>query len=77
MGLVGVYPGSFNPPTVAHLAIAEAAIRQTNLARVDLAISQVPLGKEPGTGPTFEDRVAVVRAVAAHRTWLVRVGGGS
>jgi hypothetical protein len=70
MGLVGVYPGSFNPPTVAHLAIAEAAIRQTNLARVDLAISQVPLGKEPGTGPTFEDRVAVVRSVAAHRTWL-------
>jgi hypothetical protein len=70
MGLVGVYPGSFNPPTVAHLAIAEAAIRQASLARVDLAISRVPLGKEPGTGPDFEDRVAVVRGVAAHRRWL-------
>ena len=30
-----MYPGSFNPPTVAHLAIAEAAVQAHGLARVD------------------------------------------
>lgn len=41
----GAYPGSFDPPTVAHLAIAGAAIAQCDLDRVDLVISEMALGK--------------------------------
>ena len=71
--IVGAYPGTFNPPTVAHLAIAEAARRQGGLDRLDLVLSRVPLGKDLAA-PTLEDRVEVLEAVARTRPWLgVRV----
>lgn len=69
-GPVGCYPGSFNPPTVAHLAVAEAAVRQAGLVRLDLVLSQVALGKEQLERPTVEERAEVLRAVAADRPWL-------
>src|SRR6202043_2838549 len=70
---VGAYPGTFNPPTVAHLSIAEAARRQGALDRLDLVVSTVPLGKDP-LGPPLEARVSVLEAIAATRPWLgVRV----
>ena len=73
MGGVGAYPGTFDPPTVAHLAVAEAALLQGSLSRVDLVLSRRPLGKDPAV-PSFEDRLAVLHAVAAGRSWLgVRV----
>ncbi len=71
---VGVFPGSFNPVTVAHLAVAEAAIEQCRLDRLDLVLSRVALGKEEVTRPRFEDRVTVLEAVAAtHPRLGVRV----
>jgi hypothetical protein len=73
MAMVGAYPGTFNPPTIAHLSIAEAARRQGGLDRVDLVVSRVPLGKAPEV-PTFEDRIAVLQTIASTRPWLgVRV----
>lgn len=69
-GRIGVYPGSFNPPTVAHLAIAEAAVRLHRLDRIDLALSRRALDKEHVERPDFADRVAVLEAVAASRPWL-------
>jgi hypothetical protein len=66
----GCYPGSFNPPTVAHLAIADAARRTAALDVVDLVVSRVPLGKGAVEVPTLDDRVAVLEAVAASRPWL-------
>jgi hypothetical protein len=69
MGAVGAYPGTFNPPTVAHLAIAEAARRQGYLDRVDLVVSRTPLGKEPAH-PPLERRMRVLEQVAATRPWL-------
>jgi hypothetical protein len=69
-GPVGCYPGSFNPPTLAHLAVAEAAARQGGLARVDLVLSRVALGKEALVEPTVDQRRAVLEAVAASRPWL-------
>ena len=45
-GRRGVYPGSFNPLTVAHLAIADAAFHTARLERLDLAISRAALGKD-------------------------------
>jgi nicotinic acid mononucleotide adenylyltransferase len=67
---VGVYPGSFDPPTVAHLAVAEAARDRAGLDRVDLVVSRVALGKEHVAGPTAEERLEVLLAVAATRPWL-------
>lgn len=67
---LGAYPGSFNPPTVAHLAIAEAAWRQCELDRLDLVVSRSPLGKEPAELVRLEDRLAVLERIAASRSWL-------
>ena len=36
----GIYPGSFHPLTVAHVAIIDAALDQRRLDRLDLAISR-------------------------------------
>jgi hypothetical protein len=66
---VGAYPGTFNPPTIAHLAIAEAARRQGGLDRVDLLVSRLPLGKDPAQ-PPLPRRLAVLEAIAATRPWL-------
>jgi hypothetical protein len=65
----GAYPGTFNPPTVAHLAIAEAARQQGQLERLDLLVSQQPLGKDP-VQPPLERRLEVLHALAATRPWL-------
>jgi hypothetical protein len=65
----GCFPGTFDPPTVAHLAIAEAARSRCALDRVDLVLSRDPLGK-PGAGHTLGRRLAVLERVAATRPWL-------
>lgn len=67
---MGVYPGTFNPPTVAHLAIAEAAAGQAGLDRVELILSVVALGKEQLDRPTPSERFDVLRTIAASRPWL-------
>ena len=70
MSGIGVYPGSFDPPTVAHLAIAEAARDQAGLDRVVLAVSRQALGKGEGAGPRLADRLAVLTAIADRLGWL-------
>jgi Cytidylyltransferase-like len=67
--ITGAYPGTFDPPTVAHIAIAEAARRQGGLDRVDLVVSRDPLGKDPAL-PTLAHRTAVLEDVASTRPWL-------
>lgn len=59
---VGVYPGSFNPPTIAHIEIAVTAREHHGLDRVDFAVSMVTLGKESVSRPSFEERIAVIEA---------------
>jgi hypothetical protein len=63
---VGVFPGSFNPPTVAHLAIAEAAVRAHRLDHIVLSVSRSALAKEHVDHPRFEDRIAVLEESVAH-----------
>jgi hypothetical protein len=67
---VGVYPGTFNPLTIAHLAIAEAALAQRGLGRVVLAVSVSPIDKEHVTRPRLDDRLTVLRAEAQLVGWL-------
>ena len=65
---VGAFPGTFDPPTTAHVAIADAARRQCELDLVDLIVNREPLGKT-GMRP-LDERVAMLDAVAAMRDWL-------
>ena len=65
----GAYPGSFNPPTLAHLAIVDAARVTHGLDHVDLIVSRIALGKPNPVGPTFDERVEVLDAMSR------RVGG--
>lgn len=67
---IGVYPGSFNPPTVAHLALSDAAREQRRLSRVVWSISRTALAKETVDHPEFEHRVEVLEAVASDVSWL-------
>lgn len=70
---VGCYPGSFNPATTAHVAVAEAARSAHALDRVDLVVSRLPLAKGPVARPRFEDRIAVLEALSARLGWLAVV----
>ena len=66
----GAFPGTFNPPTVAHLAIAEAARAAHDLERIDLVLSRAPIGKEHVVVPPFEDRLTVLARIAERFDWL-------
>lgn len=67
---VGCYPGSFNPLTVAHLAIASAARHACRLERLDLVLSRVALGKEDVERARWKDRLTVLQRAAGSRPWL-------
>lgn len=60
----GVYPGTFNPPTVAHVAVARAALTHHRLDRLDLAVSRLPFDKEHVERPLLAHRLEVLEAVA-------------
>jgi hypothetical protein len=66
----GVYPGTFDPATVAHLHVAHAAREQCRLDRVDLTISEVTLGKDDGTLTPIERRVDQLLAIGTDLPWL-------
>lgn len=65
-----VLPGSFDPLTVAHLAIADAAHSQLTLDYIDLVISVDPLGKDGRTQASAEERLDAIRSAAHGREWL-------
>jgi len=66
----GVYPGSFDPPTIAHVAIAEAAVRAGALDRIDLAISRIALGKDAAAQRPLDSRRMMLERLTASRPWL-------
>jgi predicted RNA-binding protein with PIN domain len=66
----GVYPGSFDPPTIAHAAIAEAAVAAAQLDQLDLAISRDALGKDAAAQRPLETRLAALERLKASRPWL-------
>lgn len=61
-----VYPGTFNPPTIGHVAIVEAALATFPIAELHLVVSRTPLAKEVTPRPTLEHRLAVVAESVAH-----------
>jgi len=70
MGAIGVFAGTFNPITVGHLAIIDAAWHQHRLLRLDLVLSEAPLVKhgEVDLAPLHE-RVALAQRAVASRPW--------
>ena len=73
----GVYPGSFDPLTVAHLAIADAARDQVELDEVCMVISREPLGKRSDQQASVERRLSAIRdASSTGRAWLTCAATG-
>ncbi|WP_428118601.1 hypothetical protein [Candidatus Poriferisodalis sp.] len=66
----GVFPGSFNPPTNAHLAISEAVRTQHALDVLVWSVSRVALAKEEVLRPRLVDRVRVLTWIAERFDWL-------
>jgi hypothetical protein len=62
----GVFPGSFDPLTVAHVALADAAVEVLGLDRLELSVSRDALGK-PHLDLTLDERVADLRTAVADR----------
>jgi nicotinic acid mononucleotide adenylyltransferase len=67
-GVRAAYPGTFDPPTIAHVAIAEAAYERCGVDGVDLVVNTAPLGKDDAL--SLDVRVSMLEAVAAPRPWL-------
>ncbi len=64
------YPGSFNPATNAHLAVADAVRRQRDVGQVTLVVSHRALAKEEVVHPTMVHRHQVLEALADRVPWL-------
>lgn len=63
---VGIMGGSFNPPHLAHLIMADQAFHQLQLDEVRLMPDYLPPHKSgKKTGP-FETRLAMVERIASH-----------
>ncbi len=67
---LGVYPGSFDPVTIAHLHVAEIAVETCGLDRLELNISVATLGKDDHVLTPVAERLGHLHALVADRPWL-------
>lgn len=66
--------GAFNPPTVAHLGLAEMALKRTGRERVVFVPSQAAyIRNDQGKDFAYEDgrRLSMLRAAAESRPWMM------
>jgi nicotinate-nucleotide adenylyltransferase len=71
---LGIFPGSFNPLTVAHVSLAQAALSQVD--EVVFVLPRVFPHKEY-SGASFDDRVSILRhALASFRHFSVASSQG-
>lgn len=66
----GVFPGSFNPLTIAHLAIADQARLDHGLDTIELVVSNVALDKPTPPGPPLAERIALIEKDLADTPWM-------
>lgn len=71
---LGILPGAFNPVTVAHLALAQAALEQ-----VDEVVFVLPrvFPHKNYSGASFEDRLAMLRAAATAPRFSIATADGA
>jgi nicotinate-nucleotide adenylyltransferase len=68
---IGVLGGTFDPPHVGHVALAEAARDQLGLDRVLLVVAADPWQKRGDVEAGVDDRVAMVEAAVEGHSGLV------
>ncbi len=74
-GRLGIFPGTFNPPTLAHIAVAAAARDQHNLDQV-VFLLPTEFPHKPYTGASFEDRIAMLQdAVGPENAFAIASSG--
>lgn len=61
---VGIFPGSFNPLTVAHTELARRACTALRLDRVFFTLAKVTVDKEQVTGLSLADRLLLLTLYA-------------
>ena len=67
-----VYPGSFDPPTIAHLAIAVATLEQCRCDSLTFVLSRAALGKDDRSD-TVEARAVLLRTLVDEARFVVEV----
>lgn len=67
---VGILPGSFNPPTRAHVELALEAKKSFKLDSVIFTISRVTIDKEEIEGLCLEDRLLILSLIARELGWV-------
>ena len=68
-----VFVGAFNPPTAAHISLAECALRETGREKVIFVPSQSRyIEQDQGKNFAFteEDRLSMLRRVAGAHPWM-------
>ena len=70
MALRGVFPGSFDPLTVAHLAMADGAYADAGLDELVLVLSVQPLAKDHQRQAPVAERLAAIQRAGTSRPWL-------
>ncbi len=67
---IGIYGGSFNPPTLAHLHLAQSALTQLHLDEVWLLVALQNPHKPVAGMADFEHRISMCRQMLAGTTGL-------
>ena len=68
---IGLFGGSFNPPTIAHLALAQHAYNELQLDQVWWLIAPHNPDKPKHTLASFMDRHAMCELIAQDYSWLI------
>ena len=66
---VGILPGSFNPPTIAHIELARRAKELFGLDTILFTLSRVTVDKETIEGLILEDRLLLLSLIARDLGW--------
>jgi nicotinic acid mononucleotide adenylyltransferase len=66
---VGILPGSFNPPTLAHIELARRAREIFGLDAIVFTLSRVTVDKEKVEGLILEDRLLLLSLIAGDLGW--------
>ena len=73
-GRLAILPAAFNPITKAHIALADAAVEQAGVDRVAFVLPEI-LPHKKFDGASFEQRLAMVEAIAEGRSVAVASSG--
>ncbi len=68
-GRIGILPGSFNPPTLAHIELGRRAKESFKLDEIFFTISRVTVDKEKIEVISLEDRLLLLSLIAVELGW--------